>query len=194
MTRRVVEEAGEAPPGRQRWSTRSLAREVGISAHSVARIWRNPGLKPHRLRTFRVSRDKKLEEKFWDVVGLHLGNRTREPDARSSVVEQPAAEPRRRVEPAATAATPASVEYDEGAALARLKAQAAAMAVTEADKVAAEIRILGPACAQCGARRDGGCRCGEPTDDDDRRAEASLDAIRDGDDGDDPGLAPILFI
>ena len=45
-----------------------------------------------------------------------------------------------------------------------------------------------PACAQCGARRDGGCRCGEPTDDDDRRAEASLDAIRDVDDVDDPGL------
>ena len=62
------------------------------------------------------------------------------------------------------------------------------MGVTAADKVAAEIRILGPACAQCGARRDGGCRYGEPTDDDDRRAEASLDAIRDGDDGDDPGL------
>ena len=70
--RRVVEEAGKAPPGRQRWSTRSLAREVGISAHSVARIWQNQGLKPHRLRTFKVSRDKKFEEKFWDVVGLYL--------------------------------------------------------------------------------------------------------------------------
>ena len=70
--RRVVEEAGKAPPGRQRWSTRSLAREVGISAHSVARIWQSQGLKPHRLRTFKVSRDKKFEEKFWDVVGLYL--------------------------------------------------------------------------------------------------------------------------
>ena len=70
--RRVVEEAGKAPPGRQRWSTRSLAREVGISAHSVARIWQRQGLKPHRLRTFKVSRDKKFEEKFWDVVGLYL--------------------------------------------------------------------------------------------------------------------------
>lgn len=69
---RVVEEAGKAPPGRQRWSTRSLAREVGISAHSVARIWRSQGLKPHRLRTFKVSRDKQFEEKFWDVVGLYL--------------------------------------------------------------------------------------------------------------------------
>ncbi len=70
--RRVVEEAGKAPPGRQRWSTRSLAREVGISAHSVARIWQSQGLKPHRLRTFKVSRDKKFEEKFWDVAGLYL--------------------------------------------------------------------------------------------------------------------------
>ena len=70
--RRVVEEAGKAPPGRQRWSTRSLAEEVGISADSVARIWQSQGLKPHRLRTFKVSRDKKFEEKFWDVVGLYL--------------------------------------------------------------------------------------------------------------------------
>ena len=66
--RRVIEEAGKAPPGRQRWSTRSLARKVGISAHSVARIWQSQGLKPHRLRTFKVSRDKKFE----DVVGLYL--------------------------------------------------------------------------------------------------------------------------
>ena len=70
--RRVVEEAGKAPPGRQRWSTRSLAREVGISPHSVARIWRSQGLKPHRLRTFKVSKDKKFEEKFW---GLPLAHR-----------------------------------------------------------------------------------------------------------------------
>ena len=70
--RRVVEEAGKAPPGRQRWSTRSLAQEVGISADSVARIWQSQGLKPHRLRTFKVSRDKKFEERFWDVVGLYM--------------------------------------------------------------------------------------------------------------------------
>ena len=69
---RVVEEAGKAPPGRQRWSTRSLARELGISAHSVARIWQRQGLKPHRLRTFKVSQDKRFDEKFWDVVGLYL--------------------------------------------------------------------------------------------------------------------------
>ena len=56
--RRVIEEAGKAPAGRQRWSTRSLAREVGISAHSVARIWQGQGLKPHRVRTFKVSKDQ----------------------------------------------------------------------------------------------------------------------------------------
>ena len=38
----------------------------------MARIWQSQGLKPHRLRTFKVSRDKKFEEKFWDVVGLYL--------------------------------------------------------------------------------------------------------------------------
>ena len=70
--RRVIEEAGQSAPGRRRWSTRSLAREVGISAHSVARIWQGQGLKPHRLRTFKVSRDRQFEEKFWDVVGLYL--------------------------------------------------------------------------------------------------------------------------
>ncbi len=79
--RRALEEAGKAPPGRQRWSIRSLAREVGISAHSVARIWQSQGLKPHRLRTFRVSSDRKFEEKFWDVVGLYL-----DPPARSLVL------------------------------------------------------------------------------------------------------------
>lgn len=70
--RRVVEEAGKAPPGRQRWSTRSLARGLEISAHGVARIWQRQGLEPHRVRIFKVSRDKKFEEKFWDVVGLYL--------------------------------------------------------------------------------------------------------------------------
>ena len=44
---RVVEEAGQAPPGRQRWSTRSLAEEVGISADSVAPVWMPGGSMGH---------------------------------------------------------------------------------------------------------------------------------------------------
>ncbi len=69
---RVITQAGQAPPGRQRWSTRSLAAATGISASSVGRIWRRQDLKPHRTRTFKLSNDKHFERKFWDVIGLYL--------------------------------------------------------------------------------------------------------------------------
>ena len=49
-----------------------MAREVGISADSVSRIWRANDLKPHLTETFKVSNDKRFEEKFWDVIGLYL--------------------------------------------------------------------------------------------------------------------------
>lgn len=49
-----------------------MAREVGISADSVRRIWRANDLKPHLVETFKVSNDKRFEEKFWDVIGLYL--------------------------------------------------------------------------------------------------------------------------
>ena len=103
--RRVVEEAGKAPPGRQRWSTCSLAQEVGISADSVARIWQSEGLKPHRLRTFKVSRDKKFEEKFWEVVGPYM-----DPPERSLVLcsdEKTQCQALERTQPRMDAATPA---------------------------------------------------------------------------------------
>ena len=68
----VITRAGQAPPGRRRWSSRSMAAEVGVSASSVQRIWRNNGLKPHLSRTFKISNDERFEEKFWDVIGLYL--------------------------------------------------------------------------------------------------------------------------
>ena len=68
----VITQAGQAPPGRQRWSSRTMAAEVGISASSVQRIWRDNDLKPHLRRTFKLSNDKRFEEKFWDVIGLYL--------------------------------------------------------------------------------------------------------------------------
>jgi transposase len=49
-----------------------MARSVGISATSVRRIWSRNDLKPHRIRTFKVSKDPMFEEKFWDVIGLYL--------------------------------------------------------------------------------------------------------------------------
>src|SRR5690606_24737739 len=54
------------------WSTRSLAAQAGISDTSVLRIWRANGLKPHRIQTFKVSRDPDFVEKLEDIVGLYL--------------------------------------------------------------------------------------------------------------------------
>jgi len=60
-------------PGAQtHWSTRRLAKEVGASATTVRRIWKTERLKPHRVETFKFSRDPRLVEKVIDVVGLYL--------------------------------------------------------------------------------------------------------------------------
>jgi len=62
----------ETPPDSTHWSTRSLAKEVGVSASSVSRIWRANKLKPHRVRTFKLSNDPHFAEKTEDVVELYL--------------------------------------------------------------------------------------------------------------------------
>ena len=54
---RVIEAASQAPPGRDRWSTRTLAAHLGIAQGSVARIWRSRNLKPHLNRKSTVSND-----------------------------------------------------------------------------------------------------------------------------------------
>jgi transposase len=54
------------------WSTRTMGAELGISAASVSRHWRANGLKPHLVRSFKVSRDPKFVEKLEDIVGLYL--------------------------------------------------------------------------------------------------------------------------
>lgn len=54
------------------WSTRSLAKEVGLSPASVQRIWKAHGLKPHLVRTFKLSRDPRFVEKLQDIVGLYV--------------------------------------------------------------------------------------------------------------------------
>jgi transposase len=69
---RVVTEATRPPQGKTRWSIRSMSRHAGISASSVQRIWSKNDLKPHRLKTFKLSNDPRFEEKFWDVIGLYL--------------------------------------------------------------------------------------------------------------------------
>lgn len=69
---RVVTEAVQPPPGRTRWSVRSMAQHAHISPAQVQRIWSANDIKPHVLRTFKLSRDKDFEVKFWDVIGLYL--------------------------------------------------------------------------------------------------------------------------
>lgn len=49
-----------------------MAEHVGISHMSVHRIWSRNELKPHRMETFKISKDPRFEEKFWDVIGLYL--------------------------------------------------------------------------------------------------------------------------
>ena len=49
-----------------------MAKEVGVSRHTVHTIWKRNDLKPHRTPTFKLSKDPKFEQKFWDVIGLYL--------------------------------------------------------------------------------------------------------------------------
>jgi transposase len=68
----VITKVTQPPAPRSRWSVRSMAAEVGISARSVHRIWQQNDLKPHLTRTFKISKDPAFEQKFWDVIGLYL--------------------------------------------------------------------------------------------------------------------------
>ena len=68
----VKKTAGETPDDATHWSRTTMAKAVGISPSSVGRIWREAGLKPHRIDTFKVSNDPHFEEKVVDVVGLYM--------------------------------------------------------------------------------------------------------------------------
>ena len=65
----VVARTHEAPPGETtHWTASLMAREAGISASSVHRIWRAHGLQPHRVRQFKLSNDPEFIDKLRDVV------------------------------------------------------------------------------------------------------------------------------
>jgi transposase len=80
-TRRISDEQVEqvlvltletTPRDATHWSTRSLAKHVGMSQSAISRIWRAFGLKPHLVDTFKLSTDPQFIEKARDVVGLYL--------------------------------------------------------------------------------------------------------------------------
>jgi transposase len=62
----------ETPPNATQWSVRTMASAVGVSKATVQRVWSDNGLKPHRIKTFKVSNDPRFAEKLVDVVGLYL--------------------------------------------------------------------------------------------------------------------------
>jgi transposase len=61
-----------APTDATHWSTRGLARKVGMSQSAISRIWRAFQLKPHLIDTFKLSTDPQFIEKVRDIVGLYL--------------------------------------------------------------------------------------------------------------------------
>ncbi|MCA1679076.1 MAG: IS630 family transposase [Actinobacteria bacterium] len=62
----------DKPEGETHWSCRSMAKAHGVSPATVQLIWSARGLKPHLVKTFKLSNDKRFEEKLIDIVGLYL--------------------------------------------------------------------------------------------------------------------------
>jgi transposase len=73
LTRRIIETTTQTtPPGQTHWGSRGLAKHLCTSPSTVQRVWRAVGLKPHLIRTFKLSNDPRFVEKMVDVVGLYL--------------------------------------------------------------------------------------------------------------------------
>jgi transposase len=60
------------PKGATHWSTRTMAQTQGVGKSTVQRIWDAHGLQPHRVETFKLSRDQRFVEKLTDVIGVYL--------------------------------------------------------------------------------------------------------------------------
>jgi transposase len=70
---RILAKTRQSPPdGSTHWSTRKLAKVMGVSHGLVAQVWRRAGLQPHRLERYMLSDDPNFEQKAADVLGLYL--------------------------------------------------------------------------------------------------------------------------
>jgi transposase len=73
MVQKVIDKTTqEKPRNATHWSTRTMAQAVGISEASVRRIWHAHGLKPHLIKTFKISRDPNFAQKLEAIVGLYM--------------------------------------------------------------------------------------------------------------------------
>jgi transposase len=68
----IVKTLETTPRGATHWSTRQMAKAVGLGRTTISQIWRTFGLQPHRAETFKLSKDPLLIEKVRDIVGLYL--------------------------------------------------------------------------------------------------------------------------
>jgi transposase len=68
----VIRTLETTPRGETHWSTRGMAKAMGLSHMAISRIWHTFGLQPHRSETFKLSNDPLLIEKVRDIVGLYL--------------------------------------------------------------------------------------------------------------------------
>jgi transposase len=68
----IVRTLETTPRGATHWSTREMAKAVGLSHMAISRIWHAFKLQPHRSETFKLSNDPQLVEKVRDIVGLYL--------------------------------------------------------------------------------------------------------------------------
>jgi len=62
----------QSPEGATHWSRRRMAQATGLSESTIGRIWKQHGLNPHLVDTFKLSNDKRFVEKLEDIVGLYL--------------------------------------------------------------------------------------------------------------------------
>lgn len=60
------------PKGATHWSCRTMAKQHGVGATTIQKIWDAHGLQPHRVKTFKLSNDPKFIEKLTDIVGLYM--------------------------------------------------------------------------------------------------------------------------
>jgi hypothetical protein len=70
----IVRTLEETPRGETHWSSRGMAKAIGLGRTTVQQIWRAFGLQPYRTETFKLSTDPLLIEKVRDIVGLYIAN------------------------------------------------------------------------------------------------------------------------
>ncbi len=73
MRARILSATRRQPKdGSTHWSCRKLAAALGVSKDAVHRVWKEAGLKPHRLERYMASDDPEFETKAADIIGLYL--------------------------------------------------------------------------------------------------------------------------